>query len=399
MKPMIVTKNVEGLLAALVLLAGCAEAPRVAKEAPEPAPAIGERKDPCRGTSCVSQPAEADEWDHAQEDDDGREPRDGPTAEPEGDARSARQEDAADADDEDVATTAPAATFDASSNAMTPPLEGAVPPTMHGETDASADPAPPATAACDPNPCRHGGACAGGGSAASCICPDGFVGEHCETRSCGSATIHSQADLDALRDCSEIRGDLTIASVGLATIEANDLPLLTKISGDLIISGPQISDRPLLESVTLKHLRTIEGALMVLGLAVVEFGASGPLRELHLPALERIGAHDALGLAVYQASLTTLDLPALEAIEGTVILDTLFELCTLRVASLQSVGGALNVRYVPKLPAEQLEPFRAGAAGQVSEQLLGCCEADLEDRVSCEAFTENARALYCGGCH
>jgi hypothetical protein len=215
---------------------------------------------------------------------------------------------------------------------------------------------------------------------------------------CGSISIRSRDDVDDARRCAEIDGDLTVHSVGLTAIEAGDLPRLTRITGDLIISGPQATEPPHLASVTLAKLRTVEGAVIVSGVSVPGFGASGPLQELHLPALERIGAHDALGLMVYQAALKVLDLPALVTIEGSVKLDTLLELCTLRAERLESIAGEVLFHYLPQLSPAQLEPLRSAASAEVSERVLGCCAADADARVACEDFTDAARSLHCGGC-
>ncbi len=227
-------------------------------------------------------------------------------------------------------------------------------------------------------------------------CPEGFAGPRCEQKVCETITIRSLEDLGAVRRCGEIQGDLTIASMGLTQISAGDLPFLTTITGDLIIVGAHGTNEPALLSVTLTSLREVGGAIIVAGVGQLEARGSGPLEELHLPALQHIGEHDRAGLVAFMASIKTLDLPSLETIEGWLELNTLTDLCSVQVPRLKQVGG-LDLNYLPLASAEDLAPARA-AAQESRESAVACCATNAADRVACAHFPEDAHALYCTGC-
>jgi hypothetical protein len=370
------TKNVGRLgawFAVLAMVEGCAEAPRTSDDVGIE-PIVDETKDVRRVDVCAAE---------------GAGPA-GPKAEP-GDEEGKEGEQAEQPRPEPSGMEV---VVDASREPTTA--------TTAVEPDAGADAsyvdASPPGDACDSIPCQHDATCSGDAGPHDCLCPDDYTGQNCELKVCGNITIGSRADVDEHRECAEVRGSLTISSRGLTVIGADDFPFLTKITGDLTILGAQESDAPHLESVTLANLHAVDGTVTVVGVAVPEFGSSGPLKALHLPALERIGRGDRSGLLVYQASAEVLDLPALRTIEGHVMLHTLLDLCTVNLERIEHVGGDLSVSYVPRVSAAQLEPLRAAVAGNVSETLLGCCASSADDRVACETFTQSARVLYCTGC-
>jgi hypothetical protein len=372
-----------GGFAVLVMVEGCAEAPRTEHSA-ETEGVVGETKDARKDDACAGEAAESDEREPAPIVEDGTEEEqdDQPRPEP--------------VDDEQPELVGDAG-MDAALDASQEPVM-----TAPGELDAGVEASPGdaslAHDTCDSNPCHHAGTCSSDAGSYVCVCPDGYTGQHCELKVCGNITIGSRADVDEHRECAEVRGSLTISSQGLTTISADDFPFLTKISGDLTIAGAQETDAPFLQRVTLANLRAVDGTVAVVGVAVPEFGGSGPLKELHLPVLERLGRGDGSGLLIYQASVEVLDLPALLTIEGQVMLHTLFDLCTVNLERIEHVGGDLLVSYVPKISAAQLEPLRAAVAGNLSESLLGCCASSSNERVACETFTQSARVLYCTGC-
>jgi hypothetical protein len=389
-------------LAVLVIAAGCAQAPRVVDE-PETAEVLHETKDPRRVDPADA--ASSGEQDHipGEEEHEDRAMEDPvPTSAPH-DAESGEDiEIAGDANSVAPLDASPDEVTDAT--VLQPDAGAELTDATVPESDAEAEPSRPDAGpdaasqdACDPNPCQHGGTCSSDATGYTCTCSDGYVGARCELESCGNVTIRSRADVEDNRHCAEIQGNLSISSTGLTAVTAEDFPFLTRIRGNLVISGVQTVDGPFLQSVTLAKIRAVEGAVVVLGVAVPEFGGSGPLEELHLPALQSVGGHGGLGLVVYQASLKVLDMPAVTAIQGGAMLHTLFDLCTVDFESLESLGGELRVTYVPQLSAEQLAPLRAAATGAVSESILGCCTSGAEQSVSCDSFTDSARALYCTG--
>jgi hypothetical protein len=370
-------------VAVLAMVEGCAEAPRLADD-PGRDEVVGETKDAHRddASSRAAVGVEEREVGPGDEDPIEDEPASQPRSSGEDDEESERFTDsgrsaARDASDEPTAVTTPEA-LDAGTDAAS------------GDTSPEHDP-------CDSSLCYDGGACSDDVGQGDCVCPDGYTGQHCELKVCGSISIRSRADVEEHGDCAKVQGDLTISSVSLAAINADDFPFLTEITGDLMLIGAQTPEPPHLESVTLANLRAVDGAVVVLGAPTIDLGASGPLSELHLPALERIGARGPVGLVAHQSNLRVLDLPALETIEGSVALNALVDLCTAELDSVEHIGGDLVIRDVPRLSARHLESLRTAVAGATSESMLGCCAPSSADRVSCESFTESARALSCTG--
>src|SRR5690606_7720839 len=109
---------------------------------------------------------------------------------------------------------------------------------------------------CSPNPCLNGGTCKDGVNAFTCQCPSGFTGDRCEFEICGSLTIRTKADIDANKNCAEVRGDLNLLS-GATDLTSQDFPHLRKVTGDLLVTsfGAQM---PMFERITLQNLQTIE---------------------------------------------------------------------------------------------------------------------------------------------
>lgn len=380
---MITSKSVGPLAAWFVVLAmveGCAEAPRTSADT-ETVEVVRETKDARKADACIREAASSE----------------GPEARPVDDETADEEqvtEPRPEAEDEAETELVSDVMEDEALDASNAPIAARTPDDSDGGTDTSIGDASPASNACDSNPCHHG-TCSTDAGQYACACAEGFVGAHCELKICGNVTIRSGADVEESRDCAEIRGSLSISSVGLTAIGADDFPFLTKITGDLMITGAQEAEAPLLDSVTLANLRSVEGAVVVLGVATVEFGSSGPLKELHLPALERIGAR---GLLVYQAGLRVLDLTALTTIEGGVALHTLWDLCSAEFDAIEHIGGDLVLQDAPRLSTKDFDPLRAAVAGATSESLLGCCASGAEGRVGCESFAYSARVRYCTEC-
>jgi hypothetical protein len=264
-----------------------------------------------------------------------------------------------------------------------------------GNGEASPDGAA-VTRPCDSNPCQNDGICSPAGSAYTCGCPDGYTGMSCELEICGPTTIRTRDDVENNRLCAEIRGDLDISAVGLPSITASDFPFLTKVTGFLQIVGRHDSGAANLGTVTFAKLVVVEGAIVIgSNLLVTDAMAegSGPLTELHLPALTTIGGRGVGGLAITQTSLRVLDLPALTTIVGDVSLYLLPELCSVNLRKVTSVDGGVRIVGVPRISSQLFAPIRNAAMGMVTQSLLGCCWTGLNERVSCNDFLTG-----CAGC-
>lgn len=265
-------------------------------------------------------------------------------------------------------------------DAVSAPLEG-------GENQAEAD---SNIDDCASNPCQRGGPCTDGPSGFTCACPSGSTGARCELELCGETTILSRAGLEAAKLCAEIRGKLSISSAGLGSILASDLPHLTRVTGDLVISALAGAERtPLLETITLARLQRVEGMLSVAG------NLPGSVRELHLPALTSIGTTQGAiaSLLLQQTETTVLALPVLSTVNGSVEIRHLPSLCTLKLPAITRVTGRVLLFNLVNVPAATLQPLRDAALGAVTETFVGCCSLD---NIGCSEFTGAARDMYCG---
>jgi hypothetical protein len=240
--------------------------------------------------------------------------------------------------------------------------------------------------------CQNGGTCSVDAGSRVCSCLDGYTGTNCELEICGDTPIRSRADVENNRLCAEIRGNLDLTATGLTSITADDFPFLTKITGGLTIIGRHTSGGTNLESVTLSKLAVVEGAVSVasnLLIANVMAEGTGPLAELHLPALTTIEG----GLVVSQTTLRVLDLPALTTIREGVTMYFAPELCTLNVRRVSRVEGDVRITGVQRLSSQLFAPLRNASTGMVVQSMVGCCWTGLNERVSCTEFLTG-----CSGC-
>jgi len=130
-------------------------------------------------------------------------------------------------------------------------------PDANNDVDIDAGPDDPDAAidVCDPNPCQNGGTCSDDGGAASCECPDGFTGNHCEIdvdlcadEPCANGGICSEVGQGISCECvggflgetCQIDPDLrlTVPSRMIAdktlTLRAE---ILDEVSGNIVLDG------------------------------------------------------------------------------------------------------------------------------------------------------------------
>lgn len=181
--------------------------------------------------------------------------------------------------------------------------------------------------------------------------------------------------LDTQEAVERFAGCTAASSVTIRTgaaLRLGPLRALETITGDLVV-GPTVG----LEELTLRELREVGGAIHVM--------SNGLLRGVLLPRLERAGR-----VAIEaNASLTTISLPRLAAVAGSLVItdDTWLELVDL--SALVTVGNDLVITDNPRLalieaprltralglrvednrslPAAQVEDLRARVAPSPAE--------------------------------
>jgi hypothetical protein len=245
----------------------------------------------------------------------------------------------------------------------------------------------PGTVTCASQPCQNDSACTDEPSGFRCSCPEQFIGERCEARTCTTTFLRTADDLAKARSCAEIEGDLTVTSAGIGAITASDLPYLTKITGHFSISGLANNgvETPRLRALTLPKLREIGGSL-----AVALTGA-GSVIDIRFPALTRVGG----GVVFADTETRRLELPALRTVDGGFVLAGLKRLCTLEIGAIERISVELKLADIFNLPASALEPLRrAFSATPSAENRIGCCLA--VDTKCPERFSMEDRDAFCG---
>ncbi len=182
----------------------------------------------------------------------------------------------------------------------------------------------------------------------------------------GTIELRGQHDLDAMRSCRRVTGDLVLATgaeldlAPLASLTAIDGALrigptlaitvidglsgLERVGGDVVIEA-----NGLVTSGFFPSLRHVGGSIEVLH--------NGSLAGLALPALRRV---DGDLTFVANPALERLDLPALRHLGGTMRLRGNRALYSIRAPVLEHVA-AVRVDESGSVPAEQLEWLRARA--------------------------------------
>lgn len=243
------------------------------------------------------------------------------------------------------------------------------------------------TITCASRPCQNGGSCTDDAQGARCSCAEAFTGEWCESRTCTTMVLRNDEDLARARSCSEIQGDLSVTSAGIAAITASDLPYLTKITGHFSMSGLSNSgvETPRLRELTLPKLREIGKSLSV------ALTGPGSVSEIHFPALTRVGG----GVVFADTETRRLALPVLRAVDGGFWLLGLDRLCTLEIEAIEQISESLYFADLLNLPASALEPLRRAFSGTpTAENRIGCCLAT--DGTCIEGFSSEEREAFCG---
>lgn len=233
-----------------------------------------------------------------------------------------------------------------------------------GGSDAAATDAGPVR--CDSLPCQNSGSCRDTPDGFMCSCPKPFLGERCEAWSCTTTTLRTEDDLARARPCGEIDGDLIVASAGIAAVTASDLPSLTRITGNLSVSGMHNNgvQTPRLREFTLANLREIGGEL-----SVSETGPNA-LSEIRFPALTRVEG----GLHFYTTATRHLELSALHVVGEAFYMHLLPQLCTLEIGAIEPFTNVFYVDGLVNLPSSALEPVRRAFSGSpILDQGIGCC--------------------------
>jgi hypothetical protein len=232
---------------------------------------------------------------------------------------------------------------------------------------------------CASNPCENGGSCTDEPSGFHCSCPEPFIGEKCAARICPSVTLRTPDDLAKAQDCAEIRGDLAIASAGIASITASDLPHLAKVTGDLDVTAMINSvQAPRLQSLTLAGLREVDGALSVI------LTGSGSVEEIRFPALTRVGTERQAAAITFGVTDTKLlDLSALSTVNGYFHLGRLTLLCSLYIGKLATVTGDVQLNLLHNLNPSAVERLIDATDIAPTISQIGCC---ARDNLACDGY-------------
>ncbi len=170
--------------------------------------------------------------------------------------------------------------------------------------------------------------------------------------------IVSQADAARLAGCATLRS-ITIRSGG--SLDLSVIGALTTLTGDLTI-GPTVA----VEDVTLRGLRTVDGAIHVVG--------NGLLQGIFLPTLERAGRVVIDG----NVAITTLSLPRLAAVRGALRVTDNASLELIDIPALASVDDELVLAHNPKLTLVESGELRAAGQVEIDAPKLS---TDLTDRL------------------
>ena len=177
----------------------------------------------------------------------------------------------------------------------------------------------------------------------------------------GVITLSGKEDVAAIAGCKTVGG--LVIRTG-ARLQLGPLRRLELVRGDLVV-GPTVG----LDEVALKELREVTGTIRVIG--------NGNVRAVFLPQLRHAGRIEIDS----NVAITTLSMPLLEAVAGSLVITHDAELELIELSSLATVGqelvladnpklvlveagklagaGAIRVEHNALLPADQVEVLRA----------------------------------------
>lgn len=195
--------------------------------------------------------------------------------------------------------------------------------------------------------CQPGDACATSTNCAGAdICDE--VGHVCLT-SCsnpsGDYVLTSAADFTNARHCSEIDDNLTI-SANFPTVTTDHLPYLREVRGSLTLTGGTLLE------ITLPRLEHIDNEFVA---------AFGVLERIFLPSLDSMGSFggSSASFTVAMAVATEIHAPKLRIIYGSLLLQTVPNLTSVRFDSLASVSGKVSIIYASTLTTLNLAALDA----------------------------------------
>lgn len=176
--------------------------------------------------------------------------------------------------------------------------------------------------------CTPGSECA---SSLNCVGADicDTTEQRCVTSCAGDRTLTSAADFTNARYCWQIDGNLTV-SPSFATVDTDDLPYLTEVTGSLSVGGFESVE------VTLPRLERVPGYLV---------SSNTLLRRLYLPNLNQVGSFlsTGAGIEIAASSVTIVSMPALTRVYGSLGIGSVPDLATIRLDSLATVAGDLLI--------------------------------------------------------
>jgi hypothetical protein len=167
-------------------------------------------------------------------------------------------------------------------------------------------------------------------------------------------TLAGQENVAAIAGCKSIGG--LVIRTG-AQLQLGPLRRLELIQGDLVV-GPTVG----LDEVALKELRDVTGTIRVV--------SNGNLHAIFLPQLRRAGRIEIDS----NVAMTTISLPQLETVAGSLVITHDAELELVELSSLTTVGQELVLADNPKLVL--VEAGKLAGAGSVRIESNALLPAD-----------------------
>jgi hypothetical protein len=183
--------------------------------------------------------------------------------------------------------------------------------------------------------------------------------------------LASQAEVARLARCTTASG-VTIRSG--AALDLSALRELAAITGDLVI-GPTIA----IDEISFGELRVVGGAIHVLG--------NGLLQGLYFPKLERAGRIEIDGNAV----VTTISLPRLQVVHGTLRITDNASLELLDLSALASIDQDLVLAGDPRLTFLEAPELEHTAAVRLDVPKLPVDIAERLRRVAATPYVDPSR--------